>query len=1418
MIKRSIPKKLIPVENLTEDLTVGAGGIDVTSPPTKQNTVYNMENLNVDLDGGISLRKPLFFNSSSSSANDTVRVDYIFNDAKIELTTNKSDPSYYNLQNVNDIKTLELVENLEDSTDTILAKDIYYKEHFPIYINNTGIRVYSDRNNVVPLSAVNMGNLNSLNIINTNTSTIILGIKFNLNIPELKHYAKSYDLGTECYKYRPVKITKDEYGKYRAEVMQIETATLYTGENNVTRASFNIMDDYTYSFKDNYDAGYAYTKGIIKYIPNNIDKAIETYTIEELTESDKFKIVDSITKDEFDKKYILKAFVTNTAIDNPIYKLYCTWEKTYDNVTWIEVPEFLKNYAGNTIQVKIEDHSKSYETADKSYKYTRTVQYVKYINKTSSNKDTIADRPDVLVLDKMDSATYRFTIRSVATTPSEITKKVKEDTTYYTIVNGVSTYNNRNFVRLNSNNEASITVKFFINIEGTVEDIPSLANVHLTARTIYDQSGDYYYSYQNSFNDSLTDTVLDESVFQSINLDWGYVGNNTISAGQGSGVPVTIPIKLNDSWITQLMCIKFYLYESSDPTTEIPVMWDDVLELIVGQDMSNIAPVQNPTFEYYMHNLRTDTNFDISVISGESDYPDCYKYDNPYVNVGTPEWGPYWRTSSYHPYYIDRDNARTANYTVVVKEIQSKTKLPLELLNHLQHMSSASSGYTMYIFNKFKYYLKNVMLKTQLRVKTTVWASYSEGLGVHAYKAYADIVITLPIEIPLYNYLENPNSIVTLAVQSYDSIDVEPDHTDVPQVHAELDYRRGDSEMSDATYNKIKNFFERKSARTTDVNMNPLKYFHKMNIDSPLIYYFTITILEDVLYNGFNVSKYELVFDDAVLKHTIDLLNETHSVDLMSKQLFNYDTEWHYSYVENAISIDAHSLSELVPNSTPESYTSINYNMFVDIIRTPFKYLYKYDATLNKNTYVKLNDDDTLDVLGVYDAMKIPSDDDSSYAYNKLDQVLPIPNTSKYRKNLDNVITYLNIRYSLELAESHDSVLVTKTKQINTYSPINVYSNNTLYYNYRIWFYGKALKNNIYFSDTDSITVPIDNCITLSTDTDDYVTSLVPWRDYLIATTSKNIYLISRYNDSYTFKQINTFIGIPEADANTCKAILNGIVFKSGTAIYALHPNTYSSDETILNITDISKPISHHLIKGVSNFAISTEYEYYVFIPRDTDTLVFKYEYTRKVWSKFTYPIKICKVKLFNVGDIVVLDDLNNVYDFDKPLEWFEDKLKLDNLQYGDYLNKYTSAVKPIAFMLDTGQKSSAMQYTKQFTESKFIIATMEMKDTFPIETTIYVDGVNLIASHRYISNELQLITTDPNTDGAFSRTNPEDIGYLNTNIINDNGETFNVIRQMILRYMGKGKTIRHVLKGESTFNFKIYVLYYRYRIPHNKQ
>ena len=206
-----------------------------------------------------------------------------------------------------------------------------------------------------------------------------------------------------------------------------------------------------------------------------------------------------------------------------------------------------------------------------------------------------------------------------------------------------------------------------------------------------------------------------------------------------------------------------------------------------------------------------------------------------------------------------------------------------------------------------------------------------------------------------------------------------------------------------------------------------------------------------------------------------------------------------------------------------------------------------------------------------------------------------------------------------------------------------------------------------------------------------------------------------------------------------------------------------------------------------------------------------------KTWVKFEYSVRLVKAKLFSVDNILVFDNIGNSYIFDKDLAWYNAKTNQNLINYGDYLNNnfdYTS----IIFKLDTGQKANNIQYTKQFTESKFILATLTYKDNFPIENIIYVDGIKLVKDEIGLVKDMQIITNDVSSDGAFFKNNPEDIGFLNTNISNDSGEEFNTIRQKIIRYMGKGKTIRHILKGESSFNFKIYMLYYRYRIPHNKQ
>ena len=391
------------------------------------------------------------------------------------------------------------------------------------------------------------------------------------------------------------------------------------------------------------------------------------------------------------------------------------------------------------------------------------------------------------------------------------------------------------------------------------------------------------------------------------------------------------------------------------------------------------------------------------------------------------------------------------------------------------------------------------------------------------------------------------------------------------------------------------------------------------------------------------------------------------------------------------------------------------------------------------------------------------------------------------------------------------SLIVSDTINIIQSDISNTCKGKKLYYKNKIYTYGvEEFKNNIFVSDSDSFITPLYNIIDLNMTSESKVTTLVPWRDYLLAASETGIYLIKGSGEEVTSKAINTYIGIPSKDSATCKAILNGIVFKSGSKIYSLQPSMYSSDDTILNIVDISKPVANYIKdSNYNNFAFTTERAYYLFIPDDNSTTCLKYEYARKIWTKYVYPVRLYKYYIKSIDDIYVFSNNNSIYYFEKDLDSLGDVFK-DTSKYGDYLTNFVKCT-PITFTLDTGQKTDNLSSTKQFVESKFIFATLSDKDMFPIDIAIYIDGLHFKDTH--IATHI-----DTNTDAAFFKTEEQALGSLSTNFTSDDSDIFNVLRQMFIRYSGKGKTIRHIISGKSNFNFKIYVVYYRYKISHNKQ
>jgi hypothetical protein len=143
-------------------------------------------------------------------------------------------------------------------------------------------------------------------------------------------------------------------------------------------------------------------------------------------------------------------------------------------------------------------------------------------------------------------------------------------------------------------------------------------------------------------------------------------------------------------------------------------------------------------------------------------------------------------------------------------------------------------------------------------------------------------------------------------------------------------------------------------------------------------------------------------------------------------------------------------------------------------------------------------------------------------------------------------------------------------------------------------------------------------------------------------------------------------------------------------------------------------------------------------------------------------------------------------------------------LEYADVVSDSVSC--PIDFSWDTGQKTDSIRATKQFVESKLVFATLSEEDSFPFKLYIAVDG------------DPHTTVTDVSTDAPFWKTSDnESKGVLGTaftlgGIPNPATGIFNTLRQLVVRYSGKGKSIRHVIEGKSLYNFKLYETYIRYK------
>lgn len=398
----------------------------------------------------------------------------------------------------------------------------------------------------------------------------------------------------------------------------------------------------------------------------------------------------------------------------------------------------------------------------------------------------------------------------------------------------------------------------------------------------------------------------------------------------------------------------------------------------------------------------------------------------------------------------------------------------------------------------------------------------------------------------------------------------------------------------------------------------------------------------------------------------------------------------------------------------------------------------------------------------------------------------------------------------------------------------NSASGNKLYYNRRIFSFGDAtFGTKVFVSHPGSYTTPMSNTLSVNASQDTTVTTVVPWKDYLFVSTPQALYLATQVENGFLTKTVNASIGIPIADRKCAVPTLNGMLFKSGSKVYLMYPNLYAGDDSVANVTTISDPVESVLESSFSNvtgtsFAFGTNSEYVLMVPEaGAKTTCFKYNYSTRLWNCIRYPIVIEKCVVYSLTDIRIFGR-NTAgsyceYHYDKS---FKDAYGIDafeNAPYGDILSESENGiaddiqkfaagtssaitVTPIEFELDTGQKSDQILTKKQFVETKIVLSTDSHAPAIDMQCTVHVGG------------NASIVVKDISTDSAFWKKETGGM-VLNTSGTGfGNADAKNVLRQIVLRYSGKGNSIRHIITGKSLSNFSLYETYVRYKLLNVKQ
>jgi hypothetical protein len=465
---------------------------------------------------------------------------------------------------------------------------------------------------------------------------------------------------------------------------------------------------------------------------------------------------------------------------------------------------------------------------------------------------------------------------------------------------------------------------------------------------------------------------------------------------------------------------------------------------------------------------------------------------------------------------------------------------------------------------------------------------------------------------------------------------------------------------------------------------------------------------------------------------------------------------------------------------------------------TTHKYYYLQGTGADEELY-----DDT-GALSRIDFLEIPTEGEFVDAAMYRFKIIAVDKISEDDVEYDESLTEPQYRVRLDVDERTYIPIMGSNTELVDIEIGNASLGRKLYHRKAIYSYGDpSFKTNVLVSDAGSFVTPYYNTITVESSGASEVNCLLAWRDYLVSATSNSINLHTKQDEGYFTKLISTSVGIEKRDSRCCKAVLNGILFKSGPKVYQLVPNVYSGDDTVLNIKVLSDAVEDYLVEYEANadeyaytpFAIATESEYILMLPQETSTMCLRFEYVSGHWAVYEYPVLLKEYWTESISKIHVFGTYNDIYS-----EWV-----LDSDCGNTYDEASITANVPIAFELDTGQKTDGIFTQKQFVETKFIFATEDDYEMFPMQAVVAIDGdphVSVIDVNSDAPFWKLDTTSSKGVAGTAFRLSSEGCGR------SDSG----ILRQLILRYSGKGRSIRHILKGTADSNFRLYEAYVKYK------